>query len=147
LFLAVIAYVVWHSLYSASAPAPAAGPVPGPPPAVAPIAKKPVDPSASAFVTPSRASESDKFEALDVLVRRASAGAVTVKILDASGRTVRNLYAGSVPGGLWRFPWNGCLNDGTIANAGSYMIEVGTSSGVQRRTVVLKSESTDPVSK
>ena len=146
-FLAVIAFVIWHCVVSASGPdstVPVDGSAFAPPPVAAPVQKKTIVRPASSFITPLPASEGDKFEALDILVRRASAGAVTVRVVDATGKIVRNLYAGTVAGGLWRFPWNGCRDGGMTADAGTYRIEVGTSSGVQRRTVLLKSETSTP---
>jgi hypothetical protein len=49
---------------------------------------------------------------------------VTVRILDAEGREVRNLHAGFVDPGRRTFQWDGLLENGAPASAGFYRIDV-----------------------
>jgi flagellar hook assembly protein FlgD len=49
---------------------------------------------------------------------------VTVRILDAEGREIRNLHAGFVDPGRWTFQWDGLLENGVPASTGFYRIDV-----------------------
>ncbi len=51
------------------------------------------------------------------------ATAVTVKIMDASGATLRTLELGPQDTGLTSFAWNGIKDDGTYADPGIYRIQ------------------------
>ncbi|WP_077003180.1 flagellar hook assembly protein FlgD [Variovorax sp. KK3] len=53
-----------------------------------------------------------------------TAGDVQVKIVDASGRTVRTLDVGSLPEGVNAVTWDGKADDGSAAPAGNYSFSV-----------------------
>jgi hypothetical protein len=67
------------------------------------------------------------------------AGAGRVRILDVSGRVVRTLLDGSLPGGEQVLTWTGDADDGTLAAPGVYFVRVDWSGeGVTRRVVRLR---------
>jgi hypothetical protein len=61
---------------------------------------------------------------LSVLVETAAPSLVTVRILDASGKEVRALWAGVLDPGQKSFRWDGRLSDGNAAPGGDYQIQV-----------------------
>jgi flagellar hook assembly protein FlgD len=67
------------------------------------------------------------------------AGAGRVRILDVSGRVVRTLLDGSLPGGEQVLTWTGDADDGTLAAPGVYFVRIDWSGeGVTRRVVRLR---------
>jgi 3',5'-cyclic AMP phosphodiesterase CpdA len=64
----------------------------------------------------------------------AGAGAVSVRIYDATGRTVRILHDGELPAGASGFEWDGSGQDGEILAPGVYFLRVESCafSAVQR---------------
>jgi hypothetical protein len=60
-------------------------------------------------------------------------GPVRMRVLDLSGRRIRDLYSGSMIAGFHHLTWNGTTDDGKHAAAGVYVFELSTSSG--RRSV------------
>jgi hypothetical protein len=61
---------------------------------------------------------------LSVVVDVPRKALVTVRILDAEGREIRNLHAGFVDPGRWTFQWDGLLENGVPASTGFYRIDV-----------------------
>jgi hypothetical protein len=65
-------------------------------------------------------------EELSVVVGAAEKTLVTVRVLDAEGKEVRDLYTGFIQPGHWSFQWDGLLSAGAPAPTGAYRIEVQT---------------------
>jgi flagellar basal-body rod modification protein FlgD len=61
-----------------------------------------------------------------------SAGDVEVKIVDATGKTVRTLDLGSLPEGVNAVTWDGKADDGSVAPAGSYTFTVAADNNGSR---------------
>lgn len=64
------------------------------------------------------------------------AGAVTIQVMDVSGRQVRQLLAGEIPAGSHRLIWNGQNNDGLPAESGVYFITLRAKLGRNPRDLV-----------
>ncbi|MGO4394101.1 flagellar hook assembly protein FlgD [Variovorax sp. M-6] len=58
-----------------------------------------------------------------------SAGDVQIKIVDATGKTVRTIEAGSMTEGVNAVTWDGKDDAGNVVPAGSYRFAVGASNG------------------
>ncbi len=69
---------------------------------------------------------------------------VTVRILDAEGKEVRALYTGFVESGRWSFQWDGLLENGEPANAGSYRIDVQSGESHLSKDIQIKLNTTNP---
>lgn len=61
---------------------------------------------------------------LSVVVDVPNKSLVTVRILDAGGREIRNLHTGFVDPGRVTFQWDGLLENGESASTGFYRIDV-----------------------
>jgi len=72
---------------------------------------------------------------LEVTVRQAAPGQVTVRVLQADGTQAAFLYQGVLPAGNWVFDWDGKLSGETPAQPGSYRIQV-TSGNITREKIV-----------
>jgi len=66
-----------------------------------------------------------------------TAGKVTLKVYDPSGRVVRNLVESSMKPGRYAVTWNGKANDGRDVSAGIYFYKLETSSGKLEQKVVV----------
>ncbi len=66
-------------------------------------------------------------------------GNVRIEIRDASNRTVRTLYEGSLGTGDWVFDWDGKLADGTALTPGVYDICLLSEGRIQRKPLNLTS--------
>lgn len=62
---------------------------------------------------------------------------VQVKIVDVSGRAVRDVAHGHLQAGAHTYGWDGRDNDGAWVPAGVYYCKVSTESGVQGRRIVV----------
>ena len=74
---------------------------------------------------------------LSISVDNPRTGLVTVKVLDGSGKEIRILFAGIMPGGQRTFRWDGKGENGRVAPAGDYCLEVTSGQAVMRKTVHL----------
>jgi hypothetical protein len=61
----------------------------------------------------------------------------TLDIVDAGGRRVRRLWAGSLSPGSHRFPWDGRADSGRPAPAGVYVARLGLDGAWQGRKLTL----------
>lgn len=100
-----------------------------------PVVSAPVQPSS---VQPAPVEATAEGEELSVVVGTQAKSLVTVRILDATGREVRGLFAGFVQPGQWAFKWDGDLSNGVPAPAGEYQIDVQTGSQHQYKTIRIK---------
>lgn len=98
----------------------------------------PRNPVVSAPVQPAPAQATAEGEELSVVVGTQTKSLVTVRILDATGREVRGLFAGFVQPGQWAFKWDGELSNGASAPSGEYQIDVQTGSQHQYKTIRIK---------
>lgn len=72
-----------------------------------------------------------------VSFRVMSAGAVSVAILDISGRSIRQLLDGSHPAGNYSLEWDGLDDGGCELPAGVYLTRIETAEGVTSGRIVL----------
>jgi hypothetical protein len=63
--------------------------------------------------------------------------AVTVRILDASGRVVRNLYGGTLHQGSYELQWDARDDGGSSVASGVYYAQIATDGGTQTREVTV----------
>jgi hypothetical protein len=63
--------------------------------------------------------------------------AVTVRILDASGRVVRNLYGGTLHQGNYELQWDARDDGGSPVTSGVYYAQIATDGGTQTREVTI----------
>ena len=63
--------------------------------------------------------------------------AVTVRILDASGRVVRNLYGGTLHAGPYEMQWDARDDGGSSVASGVYYAQIATEGGTQTREVTV----------
>ena len=78
------------------------------------------------------------FSSLSVQLRRATAGFISVRVLDANGTEVMPLYNGNLPAGSWGFTWDGLLRNGLVAPPGKYSIEVRAGSWIQVKEILVQ---------
>jgi len=64
-------------------------------------------------------------------------GSVTVRILDASGRVVRNLYGGALHQGHYEMQWDARDDGGSPVASGVYYAQIATQGGTQTREVTI----------
>ena len=65
------------------------------------------------------------------------AGRVEITIMDASGRTVRNLFEGEQPAGRYEVMWNGRDDAGQAAGSGVYFARVRVNGQVETGKLIL----------
>lgn len=75
---------------------------------------------------------------LEVLVKRAKPGEVTVRVLEPNGNQAVLLYQGLLQPGSWAFDWNGRLSDGGRPPAGTYQIQVVSGAVTLSKPVVIR---------
>lgn len=75
---------------------------------------------------------------LEVLVKRAKPGEVTVRVLGPDGAQAVMLYQGMLQPGSWAFDWNGRLADGGAPPGGTYQIQVVSGAVTLSKNVVIK---------
>jgi len=75
---------------------------------------------------------------LRVVVKRQSAGPVTVAVVNSYGLEVRSLYTGVLQPGRWAFEWDGKVGSGALADPGKYRIEVRTEAGTQSKDLTIR---------
>jgi hypothetical protein len=78
---------------------------------------------------------------LEVLVKRAKAGEVTVRVLKPDGTQAVLLYQGMLQPGSWAFDWNGRLSDGEAPAPGTYQIQVLSGAVTLSKNVVIKRQA------
>jgi hypothetical protein len=66
-----------------------------------------------------------------------TAGNVTLKVYDPSGRVVRNLVQSSMKPGRYSVVWDGKANDGRMVSAGIYFYKLETASGKLEQKVIV----------
>jgi hypothetical protein len=93
------------------------------------------------MVRPEAYDPSAKYEGLDLMVERKTTGLVTLRVMDPAGKEVRLLYAGILKPGKWHFLWEGKLENGDLAQPGTYMIEVQSGSEVLTKQIVIQNLS------
>jgi len=77
---------------------------------------------------------------LEVMVKRARPGPVTVRVLGPDGTQAVVLYQGMLQPGNWAFDWNGRLADGGAPPAGTYQIQVVSGAVTLNKPVVLRKQ-------
>ena len=77
-------------------------------------------------------------DSIEVVVRRAAPGLVTVQVLDGQGSPLLLLYRGTLREGSWAFDWNGRLADGQAAGPGRYQIQVQSGGRIQTKNVLIR---------
>jgi len=77
------------------------------------------------------------FPGLEAVIILARQGLVTARVLDAGGQEVRQLYAGVLDAGQWRFGWDGRDEAGRGVQPGLYTISVQEGSRVLKKRVQL----------
>ncbi|HEU4673928.1 MAG TPA: FlgD immunoglobulin-like domain containing protein [Candidatus Limnocylindrales bacterium] len=91
-----------------------------------------VEVSASRFY-PQDGDRLSRTDTISFRLRRAAT--VTLRVLDASGRVVRNRYvAASLAAGTYSWAWNGRRGDGTMAPQGTYRFELVATDGTGSET-------------
>ncbi|SRR5579871_848129 len=75
---------------------------------------------------------------LEVQVKRAKAGPVTVRVVGPDGAQAVMLYQGMLQPGNWAFDWNGRLANGRAPPAGTYQIQVVSGAVTLNKPVVLR---------
>jgi hypothetical protein len=105
------------------------------------LAKPVAQPSLKTPALPAAQSQGHVYEQLSVAVAQATPGLVTVKVKDNLGTEVRTLFAGIMPQGNQTIPWDGKTENGALAPAGTYFIEVKSGGNVQRKEVHLQGDA------
>jgi hypothetical protein len=90
-------------------------------------------------VHPRKADPAAVGEELSVVVGAAEKTLVTVRVLDAEGKEVRDLYTGFISPGHWSFQWDGLLSAGAPAPTGNYQIDVQAGALHQTKDVHIQS--------
>jgi hypothetical protein len=107
----------------------------------APAARSAGDPAnAGGAVYPIRYDPQAKYGALAVIVNQPQDGIVTTRVMDASGREVRILYAGYIEKGTWVLEWDGNLGRNGTARPGDYVIEVQSGDDILKKPVRITAE-------
>ncbi|HJT24507.1 MAG TPA: hypothetical protein VJ873_08005 [bacterium] len=75
---------------------------------------------------------------LEVLVKQAKPGTVTVRVVEPDGSQAVMLYQGLLQPGSWIFDWNGRLADGSPPPAGTYQIQVVSGAVTLHKDVVIR---------
>lgn len=75
---------------------------------------------------------------LEVLVKQAKPGAVTVRVLEPNGSQAVMLYQGMLKPGSWIFDWNGRLADGEAPPVGTYQIQIVSGPVTLSKNVVIR---------
>ncbi len=95
-------------------------------------------PEAHKETPPEEAGIKESGNNLKVVVRRETAGPVTVKVSNSLGLEIRRLYGGMLQTGRWSFEWDGRFGDGRLVEPGKYRIEVQTEGTTQSREIVIR---------
>jgi hypothetical protein len=112
---------------------------PKPKPAVKVEEKRPVTAAPKPFASPpegmkERVSGTD----LRVVVKRETAGPVTVAVVNSYGQEIRRLYSGLLNAGDWSFEWDGRAGSGVQVQPGTYRIQVMSEAGLQSRELTIR---------
>ena len=83
---------------------------------------------------PSSASQTG----LGLVVNQKQQGMVTVRILDENEKETRQLFAGVLDKGQWRFTWDGKMENGEPAEPGAYRIEARAGEVVDFKVIWVK---------
>lgn len=75
---------------------------------------------------------------LEVMVKQAKPGLVTVRVLGPDGSQAVMLYQGDLQPGSWAFDWNGRLADGEAPPGGTYQIQVISGAVTLGKSVSIK---------
>jgi hypothetical protein len=75
---------------------------------------------------------------LEVQVKRAKPGEVTVRVLGPDGSQAVVLYQGMLQPGNWAFDWNGRLANGDAPVAGTYQIQVVSGAVTLSKSVLIR---------
>jgi hypothetical protein len=140
LFLTLCALGIGTVVYLVNRPSPPTLPIPQAAPTLPPIQSLPVaKPKLSipkkmaAQPVPTQWTADE----LSVVVENAKPSLVTVRILDSTGREIRDLYAGVLDPGHWAFRWDGQGADGKPVPSGEYRIQVQNGSSILSKSVNL----------
>lgn len=93
---------------------------------------------APSFIVPQ--PQGHVYQQLSVAVTQAMPGLVTVKVLDNLNTEVRTLFAGIMPEGNQTFTWDGKTDNGALAPAGTYFIEVKSGGNVQKKEIHIQGD-------
>jgi hypothetical protein len=107
-------------------------------PAPVPFAAPQASAHPMGMVRPEAYDPTAKYEGLDLMVERKTTGLVTLRVMDPAGKEVRLLYAGILKPGKWHFLWEGKLENGDLAQPGTYVIEVQSGSEVLSKQIVIQ---------
>jgi hypothetical protein len=129
--LGLAGWMLWKSL----APQPV-------PVAIAPVAVSPAPlPAKAAVVMPRKVhpqaaapAAAVDFDLLSVQLELEEQRLVTVRVLDSRGVELRNLFAGVMEAGHWKFDWDGQVQGAPVA-PGEYVIEVRSGDLLQKKPV------------
>ena len=75
------------------------------------------------------------YQQLSVVVEPSQPGLATVRVFDKGNKEIRTLFAGIIPAGQKIFTWDGKTDNGTVAPAGTYFIEVKSGAKAMRKEV------------
>jgi hypothetical protein len=73
----------------------------------------------------------------EITFEMASAGLVTLRVFDVSGRLVRKLLSGEMPCGRHTVVWDGCTDNGRTAASGTYCVRMETGSTCEMKKLSL----------
>ena len=99
--------------------------------------RQPLIPTQRRIQAPPNSGLETDYRSLSVVVDQESDGVVTVRIFDPTGVEVRRLYDGPLAAGKWSFVWDGILDDGMPALAGTYRIVVEGGSISKSREIII----------
>lgn len=134
LFLLILIPFGWSYHHWASQPstAPQGGSV-----ETAPIK---TEPQKHVLDTTSKKPSGTKYQELSVVVNQRQTGLVTVRVVDNQDHLIRTLYAGILKPGNPSFTWDGKTEQGALAPAGRYFVEVKSGKDMFRKEVKVDPE-------
>ncbi len=86
-------------------------------------------------LAPPSTAQGKLYEELSVVVETAHPGLATVRVLNDQNKVIRLLYAGILAPGQRTFTWDGKDDNGIVASAGIYYLEVNSGAKVMRQEV------------
>jgi hypothetical protein len=93
------------------------------------------------MVQPEAYNPDTKYDGLELVVERQTVGLVTLRVVDAAQKEIRLLYVGVLKPGKWSFQWEGKMENGDLAQPGTYQVEVQSGSVTLHKQIVIRDES------